>query len=719
MPTTALRCPQARAVVVRALATRQLFSTHAKSVFLKAGCVIASLGMVVVGAQAAPANSNKHVSQLPAIVVTGTTSPQPAFDVPASATVITAKHIASGAPGASLARTLARVPGLVAQNRQSMAQDLQISSRGYGARAPFGVRGVRLMMDGLPYSLPDGQGQTDPFDMALASRIEVLRGPSAVMYGNAAGGVIQVFTRNGPQQPTASANVQFAGHGTQIQRLELGGTAGKLNYIANISRFKRTGYRQHSAARRNHLYTKLRYKPSDKASLTLIFNGENQPWAEDPSGLNKTQLGHNPRQAVDRVDRFNAGKFVHHRQGGLVYNQAIGDDDRVHATAWLGSRKMTQFLPFRGAGPTSGGAVIGLNNHSGGASARWTHWMHVVGVPVKTTAGVDYQGLHERRKGFVNNNGVKGALQRNESDHSWRLGAYAQTRITLGRWQLDGGFRHAGVKFDVSDHFTSGMNPDDSGSREFSRFTGYASLLYNLSATTNLYVSYGRGFQTPTFAELAYRPDGTSGLNFDLGPSSSNNYEVGLKAQLRTHGKLRLSVYHINTDNEITTFKSVNGRSTFHNAGSTQRTGIEVSYSQDLGNDLHGYFAASWLQATFQSGTFAGSSLPGVPRTTIYGALDWSYAPLGFHATGDVQWRGKVYANDSNADSADSDIVAGLQAGFQQQYAHFKFREFARINNLFDRHYVGAVLVNAGNDRFYEPAPGRNYLAGINISYSF
>ena len=670
-------------------------------------------------AQSNEATPKQKPQSLPTIVVTGTRIPEREFDVPASISVVTSNEIRSGPPGADLAQTLARVPGLVAQDRQSLAQDLQLSLRGFGARASFGVTGIRLMVDGLPYSDPDGQGQTDPFDLAAAQRIEVLRGPFSVLYGNAAGGVVQVFTRDGPERPEFGTNVLVGSYGTLEKQFDAGGTVGRVNYMASASSFQTDGYREHGAAKRDHLYTKLRYQPNSNASLTFIFNAENQPFAEDPSALNAQQVAEDPRQAVSRVFQFGSGEFHRHRQVGLVYEQKLGDHDRLQATAWLGSRRVVQFLPFSGDTPLSGGAVIDLDNSAGGGSAHWTHDAMLAGFPLTTTAGFDYQRLHERRKGFVNDDGSKGALARNEDDLLARIGEFAQARWVLGRWQLVGGLRRSRVTFRVRDHFITDVDPDDSGSQDFSKSTGFASALYRLAPSVNAYVSYGKGFETPSFAELAYRPDGSSGLNFNLQPSTSDNYEAGLKADFGAQGKLRMALYKIDTANEIMTAASTNGRSTFRNAGSTTRKGVELSLAGGLGGGFHGYLAWTWLQADFASGPFAGKRLPGVPRSTLYGAVDWSHAPTGFYALADAQLRSRVFVNDENAQAAASYVVANAEAGFRQHLTGWSFKEFAQVNNLFDRHYVGAVVVDATNGRFFEPAPNRNWLVGVNASYSF
>lgn len=686
-----------------------------------AACGVAVMVPLAAIAQSIPASaqSASQPQSLPTIVVTGTRIPEPEFDVPASISVVSGQQIRAGADGSNLADTLARVPGLVAQNRQSLAQDLQLSLRGFGARASFGVTGLRLMMDGLPYTDPDGQGETDPFDLAAAQRIEVLRGPFSVMYGNAAGGVIQVFTKDGPPQPEVGTNLMAGSYGTVVKQLNAGGTDGPVNYMANASWSQTDGYREHSASRRNHFYGKLRYRPNDNASLTFIFNAENQPFSEDPSSLNALQVAEDPRQAVPNTFKFNSGEFHRHREGGVVYEQRIGDHDQFSATAWLGSRRVVQFLPFAGDAPLSGGSVVDLRNRAGGTSAHWTHSTDLAGFPFTLTAGFEYQQLHEIRRGFVNDEGVKGALMRNEDDNLSRFGEYVQARWAIGRWQLDGGVRHSRVKFSVDDHFITDIDPDDSGAQDYSKDTGFASVLYKLTPALNAYASYGKGFETPSFAELAYRPDGSAGLNFNLRPSTSNNYEAGLKADFAAQGTMRLALYRINTANEIVTAASANGRSTFRNAGNTIRKGVELSAASNLGGGFHGYLALTWLQANFASGPFAGRRIPGIPRTTLYGALDWTYTPIGFYATADAQLRTRVFVNDENAQAAPSYVVANLEAGFRQSTAKWAFKEFAQLNNAFDRHYIGAVVVDSTNGRFFEPEPDRNYLIGVSATYSF
>ncbi|TXH29837.1 MAG: TonB-dependent receptor [Elusimicrobia bacterium] len=662
-------------------------------------------------AQMPDASTDGDAGALPLIVVSATRNEEPELDVPASVSVIDAGPAQTALPGSGLARWLSQVPGLVAQDRLSYAQDLQISLRGFGARASFGVRGIQILLDGLPLTLPDGQSQTDPINLLLLDRIEVLRGPTAVMYGNAAGGVIQLFSANAPSRTLLDAGIRLGSDATREEYIRTGGQSGPLDYLASISNFSTSGFRDHSSARRDHFYGKVRYRPDESSSLTFILNAEDQPFAEDPSSLNAGQLAEDPRQAVARVFQYDAGETHRHRQGGLVYERELGDQDHLQATLWSASRRVIQFLPFSGDEPLSSGAVVDLDSASAGASLHWSRTTRDSALPRQWTAGFDFQRLHETRKGFVNADGIKGALARDEQDSSSKLGVFAQWRLGIERWHLDAGIRHSRVAFDVDDRFVNAFNPDDSGQLDYSRTTAFAGPSWRASSTSNLYLSFGKGFETPSFAELAYRPDGQNGLNFELKPSTSRHVEAGYKANPSNTARIRLAAFSIESDNEILTASNVDGRSTFRNAGGTTRKGLELGLDGKPGENLEATLAWSLLIARFSSGPLSGSRLPGIPRSTLFGSLHWENPDSGLHASVDALWRGRMFADDANLHEAGGSLRLGLELGKRQRWGNW----FLRLDNALDRSSVGAVVVNSGNGRYFQPATDRTILIGFNL----
>jgi len=657
-----------------------------------------------------------------AVVVTATRAPQPSLQVPASVDRIEGDEIREGRPQVNLSESLGRVPGIVVQNRQNYAQDLQISSRGFGARSTFGVRGIRLIADGIPATMPDGQGQAATFSLSSAERIEVLRGPFSALYGNASGGVIAIETRDGPEIPTGEASLLAGSYDTWRAGLLFGGQWDALNAIGDVSRFHTNGYREHSAAVRDHLNAKLRYRLSPDTSLTLIANSLRQPDTQDPLGLSREDFEEDPRQVVGGALLFDTRKTVEQDQAGTTLSHRLGGG-RLEATLYGGERFVEQFLAFRGATPLlSAGGVVNLDRNYGGGALRYSTELG----SVRLSAGLEHERMEERRRGFVNEFGVAGALRRDEDNAVRSTDLYAQAEWRLDeRWSLHGGVRHSRVRFTSDDHFITADNPDDSGERDFRATTPVVGVLYRASPRLSLYGNLGRGFETPTFVELAYRTAG-SGLNFDLDASRSRHAEVGLKAIVASALRVNAALFDIVTSDEIVVDVNTLGRAIFKNAGHTDRRGFELGAETLLGGAWEARAAWTYLEATFresfvsQGGALtvpAGSRLPGVPRSQLYGEL--RYRRSGFFAQLEGLLRSRVAVNDQNSEFADAFAVFNAMAGLVQEGGRWRVTQFVRIDNLADRDYAGSVIVNDGNGRYYEPSPRRNMTVGIQASLQF
>jgi iron complex outermembrane receptor protein len=641
------------------------------------------------------------LAQEDAVVVTATRVPQPSLGIPASVDRIYAEEIRAGRPQVNLSESLGRVPGIVVQNRQNYAQDLQISSRGFGARATFGVRGIRLIADGIPATMPDGQGQASTFALGSAERIEVLRGPFSALYGNAAGGVIAIDTEDPPQSPRIEPALYLGSYDTWKAALKFGG----FNTVGELSRFDTNGYRDHSAARRDQLNAKLKL-----GNIALVANSLRQPDSQDPGGLTRAQFDADPTQASPTAAPFDTRKTVNQDQAGLRLRQPLGGSTSLEATAYVGQREVRQFLGFAGDFGLSSGGVVDLDREYGGAAIRF----FTGADPFRFSAGLEYERMDERRRGFVNNGGVAGALRRDEDDvvSSTDLFAQAEWRFAE-RWSAHGGLRTSRVEFRATDYFIGGANPDDSGARSYSATTPVAGLLFRLSQNTSFYGNLGRGFETPTFAELAHQNTG-SGLNFALQPARSRHAEIGAKAVVSKLTRANIALFDIEVEDEIAVDVNAGGRTTFRNAGRTGRRGLEIAAETLLAGPWHVELAFTRLDAVFED---SGNLLPGVPRTQAYASL--RYRRDSYYAQIEAVRRSRVAVNDANAQFADAYAVANFVAGLVQRGARWRVTEFVRIDNVADRNYAGSVIVNEGNGRFYEPAPGRNYLIGVQAALQF
>lgn len=701
------------------------------SLRLSIGCALATAAGGAFPQLQPPSGAAQAPALLPEVTVTATRIEQDGFDLPAAIDRVEAGTLREDKPQVNLSEALNRVPGIVVQNRQNYAQDLQISSRGFGARAGFGVRGVRLIADGIPATMPDGQGQAATFNLGSAERIEVLRGPFASLYGNASGGVIQIFTADAPPEPALGASAVAGSYATWKGGVQSGGQAGALNYVFDASRFATDGYRDHSAARRDHVNTRLK-AAAGAGTLTLVVNALDQPDTQDPLGLTAAQAAANPRQAQPAALAFNTRKSVRQSQLGAVYDVPLPSGDLLQARAYAGDRQVTQFLAiplaFQNTETASGG-VVDLDRGYGGAGVRYTRLGEALGRPLTASVGLDYDRMAERRKGYLNEFGTAGALKRDEDDVVSSTDLYAQAEWRIApRWSLHAGARHSSVEFESRDHFLAGANPDDSGAVRYARTSPVAGVAYRPVAAVNLYANIGKGFETPTFAELAYRPGGASGLNFALRPAVSTHREAGVKLRPAAGHRLTLAAFAIDVADEIVVESSSGGRTVFKNAARTEREGLEAAWSGRFPHGFEAALAYSLLDArfaeSFASGAPAvaipaGNRLPGVPPHTLYGEIVWRHPATGFHAGAEVRRNGRVYVNDANSESAAAYAVWGLRAGFEQRGRRWRLSEFVRVDNVTDRRYIGSVIVAEANGRFYEPAPERNWLAGVAASITY
>ena len=671
------------------------------------------------------------------MVVTAAPTTVSELDTPAAVSVVNGDEMRQAAPRVNLSESLGAVPGLQVQNRQNYAQDLQLSIRGFGSRSTYGVRGLRIYVDGIPATMPDGQGQTSNIDIGSVDTIEVLRGPFSALYGNSSGGVINVTSQTGTQPPTVEASSYYGSFGTWHYGMKATGAvgdgshAGDVDYTVSTNRFTTHGYRDHSGARKNLANARLGVRINDVSKLTLLLNSVDIK-ANDAGGLTADEWRDNPRQSP-RGDQYNTRKNTRQTQAGLRYERQLSAQDDLSVMMYAGERETTQFQSIPRAPqlkPSHAGGVIDLTRHYQGIDTRLTHRGELL-VPVTLTAGLDYENMSERRKGYENfvmvngapQYGEQGALRRNERNLMWNVDPYLQTQWQLtDKLSLDAGVRYSSVWFDSNDYYITPGNGDDSGDASYHKWLPAGSLKYALTDAWNVYLSAGRGFETPTINELSYRSDNQSGLNFGLKPSTNDTVEIGSKTRIG-NGLFTAALFQTDTDNEIVVDSSSGGRTSYKNAGKTRRQGMELGLDQQFGESWRLKAAWTWLDATYRTNvcddaSCNGNRIPGIARNMGYASF--GYQPeQGWYAGSDIRYMSDIMANDENTAKAPSWTVVGLTTGYKWSYGRMDMDLFGRIDNLFDREYVGSVIVNESNGRYYEPAPGRNYGIGLNLAWRF
>ncbi len=706
------------------------------------------LGVGVLGVGASYQGALADTAELSAIVVTATRVAESSVDLPVSVDRVDRRAIADGQLQVNLSESLITVPGVSVQSRQNYAQDLQLSVRGFGARSSFGVRGIRLYSDGIPGTMPDGQGQFSQFDLGSADHIEVLRGPFSALYGNSSGGVIAIFTEDAKPGYLLDGKAEYGTFNTQRYALKTEGDDRVVNYVVDAAHFQTDGYRFHSDAERDNFNSKLRIATGEASTLTFVANVVETPSVQDPLGLTRAQLAADPRQAGTGAVRFNTRKSLEQEQVGAVYDGKLSANDDLSAMLYTGHRATTQFQAIPRAtqqnAPLYPGGVIDLDRAYWGVDAHVTDARDVAG-PLQVVAGINYDDLAEARKGYLNyvgsRLGVAGAVRRDEANHVYDFDQYLQAQWDPhARWRVIAGVRNNLVE--VSSHGHIPVLDGADSSVRFSAVNPVGGVTFRASSAVNLYGSYGKGFETPTLNDLAYRSvDGSlAGLNFGLKPARSDNYEAGVKAG-SDHVRANLAAFYTKTVDELAVLQNSGGRTVSQNIGETNRRGMALAAAANWPGGFSGRLASPYLRAVVGQAyatciaapcnplahpggplpanyktVNAGSHLPAVPMNSLYAGLTWSYAPLGFSTTLETQGRARIYVDDRNSDAAAGFWVANLRAGFEQETRHWRFSEFARLDNLADRAYVGSVIVNETNSRFFEPAPGRTAYIMVNAA---
>lgn len=687
-----------------------------------------------------------QTAELDPVVVTAERTRQTTFDAPAAITAITRDVIDNGGFQVNLSEALNRVPGISVLNRQNYAQDLQLSIRGFGSRSTFGIRGVRLIVDGIPASMPDGQGQASTIALGSARRIEVLRGPLAQLYGNAAGGVVQVFSGTDATAPTLETSFAAGPWEQNKLGLKFGHNGERDSVVVDAMRYSTNGWRDHSQAERTQFNAKWEHVIDAASTISVVANSFDQPLSKDPAGLTRAQFEADPRQVAAIVKAQDASKVVNQQQIGSVYERRLTDATTLTSRVYVGYRNLYNKLSVPPTAPaqssiTGSGGTIDFARNYMGLGVQLAHQIRLDGERVaRLTGGIEHDRSKEDRQGYINDAGVQGALKRDELNTVRSTDVYAQAAYDLlTTLTATAGVRSSKVKFASDDRFiipavppSTAQNPDDSGGQDYSATNPVLGLTFRASPSLHLYANAGRGFETPTFTELSYRAGGLTGLNTDLKASKSRHAEIGAKWKIASGHRLDVAVFDIATRDEIVTDTNTGGRSTFKNAGRTSRRGGELMYTGQFAESLRGTLSLTSLKARFDDPFISGSGatavnipagnrLPGTPERSAFAELVWAPKAAwgGFNAGAEVIHTGKLYVNDANTDAAPAVTLLNLRTGFEQKFGAWTLRQLLRVDNVNDKIYAGSVIVNDANSRFFEPALPRNWMVSFTARHEF
>ncbi|HBC17770.1 MAG TPA: TonB-dependent receptor, partial [Alcanivorax sp.] len=641
---------------------------------------------------------------------------------PAAVTVVNADSRLRGQSRLQLDESLNRVPGLYLQNRYNFAQGLRLSSRGFGSRAPFGVRGLRLNVDGFPETLPDGQSQLDSIDLFAVEQLTVLRGPSSLFYGNATGGVVDITTQSGKtRNDSASVSVIGGNHGLKQANVQTSGRHDQGQHALSLTALDYQGFREQSEIRKYQFTGQAGWDLADTRTVTVFLTAMDTPVAQDPGGLTRQQAHQDRQQASRFASLLDAGQQVDQQRLGLHYRDDDFVNGRLNARAFISQRDFRQQLPFPGS------SLIDYHRLFYGARLDYTLPFTVLTLPHRLLVGVDMDRQQDDRgRRAVSPTGNITAVTADEEQQASADGIFLQLDSHLSdRLMLTIGGRADRLRMTIDDALLTDGN--DSGRREFQENSYSAGLSWQLSPAHTLYTTVSSAFESPTFTELA-NPSGAGGFNPDLEPQTALNREVGARGALGDRLFYEAALFRVDVDDEITPYE-IGGRTFYQNAGQTRRDGLELGLEHATTDQLT--LALSWTWSDFrfqeffdtqQNADVSGKRLPGIPQHQLFAQVDWQ-AESGLFASVESILGRHRYAENTNRTRVGSEWLVNLRGGKAWKRNQQTVTLFAGINNLLDRDYYSNLRINANSDRpvqnrgYFEPGPGTTYYSGITLDW--
>jgi iron complex outermembrane receptor protein len=631
------------------------------------------------------------------------------YEIPFAVATVDGAELRRGRATLGFDEALVQVPGLFVANRYNPSLDQRISIRGFGSRSAFGARGVKILLDGIPQTLPDGQGQLTNVEIASLGSVEVLRGSSSSLYGNASGGVISLrSTSPSPVRREASVRTSGGAYGMIKIQGRITAPVGAGTIAVTGARTTSDGYRQHSESEINSVGVRLEQELSAGTTLLVSAHLADNPTLENPGSLTQAEVDQNPAQANQRNVDADAGKSVMQGQLGLSLTRRFAAGGSVAVTAFGLTRDLHNPLSF---------AFIQLDRRAYGVRAIAEIPFSLGSARPQWSVGVDLQRQRDDR---VQQTPDRGTITRDQLERVTEIGPFTQLGVDLGdRVTGTVGVRYDWVSFAAEDHLLS--NGDDSGEQVMSAASGSVGLAWRPSGLVQPYANVSSSFETPTTTELGNRPSGPGGFNPDLEPQRAVSFETGVRGG-GSRFSYSASAFHVEVRDALIPFEvpTEPSRQFFQNAGETRHRGLELGVTVrpvDQVTVVSSYTLADYEFEDFETedGNFNGNDIPGVPGHRFYGSIRVAL-PSGIWFATDYNVSSSYFVDDGNTAENDGWFTTDLRAGWEGSVSGWRLAPFIGVLNVFDEQYVGSITVNAGFGRYFEPAPPRNAYIGMEIS---
>ncbi len=613
--------------------------------------------------------------------------------------------------GIGLKPIISGTPGLFAMNANNFAQDLRIAIRGFGSRSAFGIRGIKIVVDGVPETTPDGQGQLDNLDLYVMEKIEVVRGAASSLYGNASGGVIYINSQQEVDTGFVELNAALGSFGIQRYDAAYGVSGKKFQAILHGSHAKAAGYREQSGFENNVFHGGWKWDVNENSRLSGTLNFTNAPVGDDPGGLKPEDVSEDRRQAREANVLYNAGETVSQFKANLSFDKKLGDRSTLKLYGFANKRDFDGRLPFEFGG------TIDLDRFYFGQGAQFSYKNIAKSFVGNYLVGYDLAFQSDDRRRFRNLEGERGDQTLDQTERFNNQALYAIGKWTFTRW-----FAEQSVRLDVNqlksmDHFLE--DGDDSGEINLSNVNFSIGLGIFLTPDITLVGRYGTAFETPTLSELSANPTGAGGFNKELSPQSSVTLEFGIKGNWRKN-LFELTWFDIQVKDEILPYELEDfpGRTFYNNSGKTSRTGIELAHSKQWLPFLSTQISYTWSDFKFEEyrvdGTdFSQLQLPGIPTNMLSWRVETDHSFISASLSG--QHYGAMWADNANTEEVKAFSLLAFSAFRTFQKSKFEVTPYIHIENLLDVDYFDNIRINAFGGRYYEPGPGRQFRVGVKV----
>jgi iron complex outermembrane receptor protein len=607
----------------------------------------------------------------------------------------------------SINEVIGKLPGVFALNQYNSAQDLRVSIRGFGSRSAFGIRGVKILMDGIPLSTPDGQGQVDNIFVGGLRNVEVLNGSSSALYGNASGGLLSLTTFSESKQDQHFLSLGSGSFGDFRASIQSHKVLETIDIDHQLSYASHEGYRDFSA-NTNMIYNgRIRKYYGDDHKLSLIVNAVYSPRGEDPGGINLESVESDRKSARSNNVDFMAGEEVFQMTAGIKHEYSIKENTNLASRIFYTIRDFENRLPFE-----DGGQVDLLRNY-GGASTQLTRQFSNGSWENTVIVGADFAYQNDRRIRYVNLQGERGEETLNQNEIFINQALFVSGQSIYANWLINGGLRFDNNLIRVKDQFPADGIAE--GDIALPNLSPSLSVSYNVLEYHYVAALFSYGFETPTLSELSSRPDNQGGLNTELRPQESYNYEVSYKAFNLDKFAFTFSAFLINSQNELLPYELEDfpGRTFYRNSGKTNRQGIEVSLFTKLREFLDFDMAYTYSNFEFaETGDISGNKLPGIPVHNLAAGLTFDNEI--WKANFQIQSFSSIYVNSSNELSAPAYTLGSVSVSRRVR----AFIPYIGVNNIFNNlNYYDNIRINAFGGRFYEVGPPRNFYIGVKFEF--